>query len=114
MSGGVKLALIAVGALIAFFLVGTVVHIIVSALISVAIAAAVVGGIYIAIKVARSNRQVTRGHRDTEVRDSRSRPTADLDAYSAPAPPRATPTASAPSPSDVDDELARLKREMGR
>src|SRR5579872_4510249 len=116
MSGGVKLALIAVGALIAFFLVGTVVHIIVSALISVAIAAAIVGGIYIAIKVARSNRQVTRGHRDSEVRESRARslPTADLDTYSTPAPPRATPAAAAPSASDVDDELARLKREMGR
>ena len=111
MSGGVKLALIAVGALIAFFLVGSLVHVIVSALITVAIAAAVVGGAYIAIKVARSNRQVTaRKGRDYEVRDTRSQslPGTDVDSYLPPAPPRAAPSAA-----DVDDELARLKREMG-
>jgi hypothetical protein len=113
MGGGVKLALIAIGALIAFFLVGTVVHLVISALITVAIAAAIVGGIVIAIKVARSNRQVTRGHRDSELRDTSPRrlPRVDLDEYTGPR-TSAAPRPAA-NPSDVEDELTRLKREMG-
>lgn len=115
---GWKIAAIAIGVIIAFFLVGTVVHIIISALITVAIAALVVGGAYVAIKVARSNKQVSGKSKDSEIRDQYSRssalPRSDLDQYvppTAPAPP-ARPAAR-PSTQDVDDELARLKREMG-
>jgi hypothetical protein len=78
-----------------------------------AIAALVVGGIYVAIKVARSGKQVSSKPRDSEIRDHHSSssalPRVDLEQYSAPAPR----PAARPSAADVDDELARLKREMG-
>lgn len=113
---GWKIAAIAIGVIIAFFLVGTVVHIIISALITVAIAALVAGGVYVAIKIARSNRQVSGKSKDSEIRDDYSRssalPRSDLDQYIPPAPP-SRPAAARPSTSDIDDELARLKREMG-
>jgi predicted lipid-binding transport protein (Tim44 family) len=110
---GFKIAAIAIGAIIVFLLVGTVVHVIISALIGLAVAALVVGGIYVAIKVARSNKQVSSKPRDSEIRDHHSRssalPRADMEQYSTPAPR----PAARPSAADVDDELARLKREMG-
>jgi hypothetical protein len=111
MSSGFKIAAIAIGAIVAFFVVGSIVHVIISALISVAIAALVVGGIVVAIKVARSNRQVSSKPKESEIRESRSSalPQVDLEQYSAP-----RPAATRPSAQDVDDELARLKREMGR
>lgn len=117
-----KVLAIAVGVLVAFFVVGSIVHVIISALITVAIAALVVGGIYVAIKVSRSGKQVSGKSRDSEIRDrdryssSSALPGVDLDQYSAPPPPRpaaARPAAPRPSAQDVDDELARLKREMG-
>lgn len=114
---GWKIAAIAIGAIIAFFLVGTIVHVIISALITVAIAALVAGGIYVAIKVARSNKQVSGKSRDSEIRDQYSGsalPRSDLDQYvpsTPPSRPAARPSASRAQ--DVDDELARLKREMG-
>jgi hypothetical protein len=76
------------------------------------IAALVVGAIAVAIKMARSNRQVSRKRSEREVREpeySRPLPRADVEPVSTNVPPRPS-THSAP---DVDDELARLKREMG-
>src|SRR6266849_4136187 len=107
-----KVAAIGAGILIAFLIVGSVVHFIISAVITVAIAAAVIGGIAVAIKVARSGRQVSGRKADREVREpdheqySRPLPRADVEPVAAPPPPR-------PAAHDVDDELARLKREMG-
>jgi hypothetical protein len=110
---GFKVAAIAIGAIVVFLLVGTVVHVIISALIGLAVAALVVGGVYVAIKVARSNKQVSSKSRDSEIRDdyssARPLPRVDMEQYSAPAPR----PAARPSAQDVDDELARLKREMG-
>jgi hypothetical protein len=113
-----KVLAIAVGVLVAFFVVGSIVHVIISALITVAIAALVVGGIYVAIKVSRSGKQVSGKSKDSEIRDryssSSALPGVDLDQYTAPPPrPAARPAAPRPSAQDVDDELARLKREMG-
>lgn len=123
-----KVLAIAVGVLVAFFVVGSIVHVIISALVTVAIAALVVGGIYVAIKVSRSGKQVSGKSKDSEIRDryssSSALPGVDLDQYTAPAPPRSatprpatprptTPATPRPSTQDVDDELARLKREMG-
>jgi len=107
---GFKIAAIAIGAVVAFLLIGSIVHVIISALISIAIAALVIGGVVVAIKVARSNKQVSRKPKDSEIRDTHSAalPQVDLEQYSAP-----RPAATRPSAQDVDDELARLKREMG-
>jgi hypothetical protein len=108
-----KLAAIGVGILIAFLIVGSVMHFIITAVTYLVIAALVAGGVAIAIKVARSRRQVSGKKAEREVREP------DHEQYSRPL-PRADVEPAAPPPSpvrpaahDVDDELARLKREMG-
>jgi len=109
-----KVAAIGVGILIAFLIVGSVVGAILHLVIDVVIAAAVVGAIVVAVKVARSRRQVSAKKAEREVRErddterSRPLPRSDVErvSYSPPQPAR-------PATADVDDELARLKREMG-
>jgi hypothetical protein len=94
-----KVAAVVVGALIVFMVVGTVVHLLMDAVLL----AVVVGAVAIAIKVAAGRRKVGRGQREYEVREPRQAPK-----VTAPA-----PTAYRAPAADVDDELARLKREMG-
>jgi hypothetical protein len=95
-----KIAAIAGGIIIAFLIVGSV-----------------VGGIAVAIKMARSGRQVSRKREEREVRDHDSHkplPRADVEPYSTSVPtPTQQPRRAAPNAADIDDELARLKREMG-
>jgi hypothetical protein len=115
---GWKVAAVAIGAVIAFFVVMSVVHVIIGLAFDVLIAALVAGGIYVAIKMARSGKEVSGKQKDSEIRDRHSASNAlsgmDLDQYTAPAPPPSRPAQPArPSASDIDDELARLKREMG-
>ena len=106
-----KVAAIAGGILIAFLIVSAVIGTVLHLVIDVVIAALVVGAIAVAIKVARSNRQVSRKRSEREVREPEYRPLprADVEPVSTNVPPRQ----SAHSAQDVDDELARLKREMG-
>ena len=109
-----KLAAIAGGILIAFLVVGGIVGAIIHALGTLLIAALVVGGIVIAIKVARSGKQVSgkKAEREVPEPDSyRPLPRADVETYSTSAP--AQQTRPTPNAQDIDDELARLKREMG-
>jgi len=107
-----KVAAIGVGILIAFLVVGSVIGFVIHAVTSLVIAALVVGGIVVAVKMARSGRQVSGKKAEREVRDrdyeeySKPLPRADVE----PAPPSYPPR---PAAQDVDDELARLKREMG-
>ena len=102
-----KIAAIAIGVLIAFLLVGTVVHVILGFVIDVIIAAAVVGAIVVAVKVARSRREVQAKKADREIREP------DHREYNMP-PPRADVEPVRDTPRlDVEDDLARLKREMG-
>jgi hypothetical protein len=114
-----KIAAIVGGIIVAFLIVGSVVHFILAAVTTIVIAALVVGGIAVAIKMARSGRQVSRKRAEREVRDHDSRqplPRADVEPYSTSVPtPTQTqqPRRAAPSAADIDDELARLKREMG-
>ena len=117
-----KVAAIAVGILIAFLVVGSVIGAIFHILTQLVIAALVVGGVVIAVKVARSRREVSGKKAEREVRDGEyeqhSRPLSASDIVPA-APPSypvrpANPTNPAkPAAADVEDELARLKREMG-
>jgi hypothetical protein len=108
-----KIAAIAAGILIAFLVVGSVIGAIFHILTQLVLAALVVGGVVVAVKVARSRRQVEGKKAEREVRDrdyeqhSRPLPRSDIE----PAAPPSYPTR--PAPADVDDELARLKREMG-
>jgi hypothetical protein len=112
-----KIAAIAGGIIIAFLIVGSVVHFILAAVTTIVIAALVVGGIAVAIKMARSGKQVSRKRAEREVRDHDSYeplPRADVEPYSTPTPtPTQQPRRAAPNAADIDDELARLKREMG-
>jgi len=109
-----KIAAIAGGIIIALLIVGQVVHFLFAALTTLAIAALVVGGIAVAIKMSRSGKQISNKREEREVRDQDSYqplPRADVEPYSTSVPtqqPR-----SAPKAQDIDDELARLKREMG-
>jgi hypothetical protein len=112
-----KIAAIAGGILIAFLIVGSVVHFIMAAVTTIVIAALVVGGIAVAIKMARSGKQVSGKKAEREVRDHHESyqplPRAEVDPYTATtAAPQ--PRRAAPRPVDIDDELARLKREMGQ
>ncbi len=111
-----KIAAIGVGILIAFLVVGSVIGAIFHVLTELVLAALVVGGVVVAVKVARSRRQVEGKKAEREVRDrdyeqySRPLPRSDIE----PAAPPSYPTRPAPpAAADVDDELARLKREMG-
>ena len=112
-----KIAAIAGGIIVAFLIVGSVVHFILAAVTTIVIAALVVGGIAVAIKMARSGRQVSRKRAEREVRDHDSHqplPRADVEPYSTSVPtPTQQPRRAAPNAADIDDELARLKREMG-
>jgi hypothetical protein len=110
-----KIAAIAGGIIIAFLIVGSVVHFILAAITTIVIAALVVGGIAVAIKVARSGKQVSRKRQEREVRDHddyQPLPRADVEPYSTSVPTQ-QPRPAAPPTADVDEELARLKREMG-
>jgi cell division septation protein DedD len=94
-----KVAAVAIGALIVFMIVGTVVHL----LMDVVFAAIVIAAIAVAVKVAAGRRKLPSARRDSyeEIRE----------------PKRAAPTVNVPPPAhtgvNVDDDLARLKREMG-
>ena len=106
-----KIAAIAAGIIIAFLIVGSVVHFILAAITTIVIAALVVGGAAVAIKMMRSGRQVSRKREEKQVREP------DHSEYSRPL-PRADIELASPQPAtqdapDVEDELARLKREMG-
>jgi hypothetical protein len=110
-----KLVAIAGGILIAFLLVGSVIGVILHAVTDLVIAALVVGAIAVAVKVARSRKQVTGKKAEREVREPdryQSLPSAEVDRFTASVPPQ-QPRRATPNPADVEDELARLKRELG-
>ena len=109
-----KIAAIAGGILIAFLVVGSVIGFVIHAVTYLVIAALVVGGIAVAIKMARSGRQISRKREEREVRDHdrhQPLPRADVEPYSTSVPAQ-QPHRAAPNTADIDDELARLKREM--
>ena len=89
-----KVAAVLIGALIAFLIVGEVAHIILSLLGYVLVAALVAGGGYVAYKVvtSRHGRELRDDYRQAD--------------YPPPPPPR-------PARPNVDDEMDRLRREMG-
>jgi hypothetical protein len=111
---GIKLAAIAIGAVIALILVFSAVGVIIHVLMYAALVALAAGAVYVAFKAGRaSNKHVTERERKEEVRESRQTrplPRADVQQYSPPTPPVTTRPVSSAS---VDDELAKLKREMG-
>ena len=83
-----KIAAIAGGVIIAFLIVGSVVHFILAAITTIVIAALVVGGVAIAVKMARSRKQVSRKREEKQVREpdyseyARPLPRADIEPVS--------------------------------
>jgi hypothetical protein len=108
-----KVAAAGVGILIALIIGWAVVGFVLHAVEFLVIAALVAGAVAVAVKVARSGKQVSARRAKREVREpdeySRPLPRADAEHVSTPYPSQ-PPRQSAPN---IDEELARLKREMG-
>jgi len=108
-----KVAAVGIGVLIALIIGWAVVGFVLHAVEFLVIAALVVGAVAVAIKVARSGKQISRKHAKREVRepddDRRPLPRADVQHVTTPY----SPQPSRQSAPDIDEELARLKREMG-
>lgn len=107
-----KVAAVVIGGIIVFFVVDSVIHILLGLLTAIAFVAIVAGGAYAAVKIskARKRRQVRRHSRDFDDRQVRREPTATTREITVP------PVTPAPAPHhtvDVEDDLARLRREMG-
>jgi len=106
-----KVGAVVVGGIVVFFVLDSVVHLLLGLLTAIAFVAIVAGGGYVAVKImgARRRRQVRdrpeeqRPRRQVESREVVVPPVTPM----APATPQSTHT-------DVEDDLARLKREMGR
>ena len=103
-----KVGAIVVGGIIVFFVLDSVVHLVLGLLSTIAFVAIIAGGGYVVYKLmgARRRREVKDRDRrsDREVRRDR-----EPESYTIAVPP-VTPK---PAHHDVDDDLARLKREMG-
>lgn len=102
-----KVGAIVVGGIIVFFVLDSVVHVLLGLLSAIAFVAIVAGGGYVAYKIMGARRR-------REVRDrpeERRRPR-EVDEGTLVVPP--APSAPRPAHHDVEDELARIKREMGR
>lgn len=109
-----KVAAVVVGGVVVYFVVHAVIGIVFTLFAAIAFVAIVAGGVYAATKIsqARKHRQVQRSEKraEREVRrqprpESRPEPGTEV----RPAAPRPAPA----RPHDVEDDLARLKREMG-
>jgi hypothetical protein len=113
-----KVGAVIIGGIIVFFVFDTVVHIFLSLLAAIVFVAIVAGGAYAAVKIAgaRKRRQVRRAsrERDREVEQPRHARQAGSSRELAVPPAVPAPPAPAASRHDVEDDLARLKREMGR
>lgn len=107
-----KVGAVVIGGIIVFFVLDSVVHLLLGLLTAIAFVAIVAGGGYVAYKIAgaRRHRQV-KSKPEREERRVRREPEPRTQELVVP------PAASQPQPAhheNVEDELARLKREMGR
>ena len=111
-----KVGAIVIGGIVVFFVLDSVVHLLLGLLTAIAFVAIVAGGGYVAYKImgARRRRQVRASE---QPRERRMRREPETRAVAVPPVTPVTPvTPAAPRPAhhaDVEDELARLKREMG-
>lgn len=111
-----KVGAVVVGGIVVFFIVNSVIHVLLGLLTALVFVAIVGGGIYAAAKIAGANKR-RQLRRQGEHRDE-SRPADTRSAIVRPEPGPAVPyrPAAQPNPAvhDVEDDLERLKREMGR
>ena len=107
-----KVGAVVIGGIIVFFVLNSVVHLLLGLLTAIAFVAIVAGGGYVAYKImgARKARQVKARPEPEERRVPREPESRSI------AVPTVTPkpaVTAKPAHHDVEDELARLKREMG-
>ena len=104
-----KVGAVVIGGIIVFFVVDSLVHLFLGLLTAIVFVAIVAGGGYVAFKIAgaRRRRQVRRRPQEPRVQREREQERPTLIA------PPATHQPATPR-HDVEDELTRLKREMGR
>jgi hypothetical protein len=109
-----KVAAVVVGGIVVFFVVDSLIHLFLGILTAIAFVAIVGGGIYAAVKIsgARKRREVRRSATRTE-REVRRRPARETRETAVDVRPVTPPPAPAARHHDVEDDLARLKREMG-
>jgi hypothetical protein len=107
-----KVGAIVIGGIIVFFVLDSVVHLLLGLLTALAFVAIVAGGGYVAYKIVggRRRRQVT--NRPEERKPGRQLEPRDVEVPPFQQQPQPQPQ-SRPAHADVEDELARLKREMG-
>jgi len=103
-----KVGAIVVGGIIVFFVLNSVVHLLLGLLSAIAFVAIVAGGGYVVYKLmsGRRGREVRSRPEEREVPRERETRTIVV-----PPPPPAAPR---PAHYDVEDDLARMKREMGQ
>jgi hypothetical protein len=111
-----KVGAVVVGGIVVFFIVNSVIHVLLGLLTALVFVAIVGGGVYAAAKIAGANKR-RQLRRQGEHHDE-SRPADTRSAVVSPEPGPAVSYRSAPQPSasvhDVEADLERLKREMGR
>lgn len=110
-----KVGAVVIGGIIVFFVLNSVVHLLLGLLTAIAFVAIVAGGGYVAYKImgARRSRQV-RASQEPPKRRVRREPETRAVAVPPVTTPRPQPARPQPARhEDVEDELARLKREMG-
>ncbi|HEX6453979.1 MAG TPA: hypothetical protein VF060_31520 [Trebonia sp.] len=112
-----KVGAVVVGGIVVFFVVDSLIHVFLGLLTAIVFVAIVGGGVYAAAKIhgARKRRELRQRpeyyeeqqarHHSRQARDERT-------AVVRPAPGKPAPGTTA-SHHDVEDDLARLKREMG-
>ena len=104
-----KVGAIVVGGVIVFFVLNSVVHLLLGLLSAIAFVAIVAGGGYVVYKLmsGRQRREVRSRPEEREVPRERETRTIVV-------PPPPPPAAPRPAHYDVEDDLARMKREMGQ
>jgi hypothetical protein len=103
-----KVGAIVIGGVVVFFVVNSVVHILLGLLSAIAFVAIVAGGGYVAYKLLGARRR-----REVRDRPQGQRPRRQVETSDIVVPPATPAPAPRPVQHDVEDELARLKREMG-
>jgi uncharacterized membrane protein YebE (DUF533 family) len=103
-----KVGAIVIGGIIVFFVLDSVVHLLLGLLTTIAFVAIVAGGGYVAYKIVNGRRRRQVRNRPDERKAGR-----ELEPHTAEVPPFTPQPQPQPSHSNVEDELARLKREMG-
>jgi hypothetical protein len=108
-----KVGAVVIGGIIVFFVVDSLVHLFLGLLTAIVFVAIVAGGGYVAFKIAGARRRRQVRHRGEEPRVQREREQRTIAVPPAIRQP-AAPSQPTTQRHDVEDELARMKREMGR